>query len=189
MTEWATYYDEIPDALTNNDEIREHAVELISDEPIIAKSLEGGSRTEDFREIIAAFIGGDIDQDTAEQRVWNDLPPQESPHSGNNRLFHQQWAERLIRSQASRFYNQAVMEILVDCGIEECYVPYSPRQDPDSDCTQRLTRGTHSVPQLLETLYEQQREGNWDVGVTIPGHANCTHTVVPPDLGEEAQSR
>lgn len=189
MTEWATFYDEIPDALANNDELREHTAGLVPEEPIIAKSLEGGSRTEDFREIIAAFLSGDIDQETAEQQVWDELPPRESPHRGNNQLFHHQWAERLIRSQGSRFYNQAVMEILVDRGVTECYVPYSPRQDPDSACTQQLERGTHAVSDLLETLYEQQREGNWGIGVTIPGHANCTHTVVPPDLREEAQSR
>lgn len=185
MTEWASYYDEIPEALSNNDVVQSHALELIDNEPILGKSTEGGSRTEDLRVILREFFQGDIDHQDAEQRIWEDLPPSESPHRGNNRVFHDQWAERLIRSQGSRFYNQSVMEVLEDRGETECYVPRSPRQYADSDCTIHLAESRHSINELLEALYSQQRQGNWDDGVTIPGHANCTHTVVPLEVVEE----
>lgn len=179
MTEWATYYDEIPEALENNSTLRLHALELIAEEPILGKSVEGGTRTEDFRAILTQFFEGKINQDAAEQRIWEELPPNQSPHQHNNRVFHKQWAERLIRSQAGRFYNQSVMELLQEEGESECFVPRSPREYPDSDCTRRLAGARHSVSELLQYLYSQQRQGNWNDGVTIPGHANCTHTVVP----------
>ena len=185
MVEWATHYGEIPDALESNDAVQSHALELISEEPIIGKSLQGGSREGDFREILSEFLCGPLDHNAAEQRISRELPPHESPHSGNNRVFHKQWADRLLRSQASRFYNQSVMEILQEREETECFVPHSPREDHDSDCTLRLAGGTHSVSELLNFLYSQQRHGNWDDGVTIPGHANCTHTVVPAHIKDE----
>lgn len=112
MTEWATYYGEIPSAFSDNDEVRSHSLELIAEEPLIAKSLEGGTRKDDFREILAEFNRGAIDHDTAEKRILQELPASESLHRGNSHVFNNQWAERLIRSQVSRFYNQAVLESL-----------------------------------------------------------------------------
>jgi hypothetical protein len=185
MTNWATYYDEIPTALSNNDKVRSHALELVPDETLIGKSLEGGTREEDFRDILTDFFRGNIDYASAQQRVRRELPERESPHRGDNYVFNDQWDERLVRSQVSRFYNQAVMEILDERGEAECFVPRSPREDPDSDCTLQLAGGTHSISQLLQFLYSQQRQGNWNDGVTIPGHANCTHTVVPTDQRDD----
>ncbi|AFK21242.1 hypothetical protein HFX_6118 (plasmid) [Haloferax mediterranei ATCC 33500] len=184
MTEWAQHYDEIPKALSNNGEIRLHALELIADEPIIGKCLEGGTRKEDFRTILSELVKGEIDHATAEQRVSSELPPSNSLHMGNNHVFNSQWKERLIRSQLSRFYNQSVMEILEERGDSECFVPRSPREDTTSDCTQQLAGGKHATSELLRALYSQQRQGNWNDGVTVPGHANCTHTVVPTELAQ-----
>ena len=183
MTEWATYCSEIPSALSDNDEVRSHSLELIAKEPLMAKSLEGGTRKDDFRDILAEFNRDAIDRDTAEKRVLQELPASESPHRGNSHVFNNQWAERLIRSQVSRFYNQAVLEVLEEQGHSECFVPHSPSEDRDSDCTIQLAGGTHSVSDLLRFLYSQQRQRNWNDGVTIPGHANCTHTVVPVSIG------
>lgn len=185
MTEWATYYDEIPEALKTNEEVKRHALSLIPAEPIIAKSLEGDNRTALFREILNEFFNGSIEQEEAETRIWQELPPSESPHRGDNQLFHDQWAERIIRSQVSRFYNQSVMEFLEERGESEVFVPRSPRQYSDSECTIHLAERQHPISELLEYLYSQQREGNWNHGVTIPGHANCTHTVVPVDYMDD----
>lgn len=179
MTKWATYYDEIADAVAANDDVRSHALRLIPQEPIQAKSLDGGTRTNDFRDILTEIFKGNIDQDAAEERVWATLPPSESPHHGNKQLFHKQWAERLLRSQVGRFYNQSVMELLDEQGETDCYVPKSPRQYQDSKCTQLLAGRQQPLGELLKYLYLQQREEKWEEGVTIPGHANCTHTVVP----------
>ncbi len=182
MTNWARHYDEIPEALGSNDKVRSHTLDLIADEPIIGKSLEGGTRKGDFRTILTALVKGEIDHAAAEQRVSSELPRSNSPHMGNNRVFNSQWKERLIRSQLSRFYNQSVMEVLEERGDSECFVPHSPREDTTSDCTQQLAGGTHAISELLRALYSQQRQGNWNDGVTVPGHANCTHTVIPSDL-------
>lgn len=87
MTQWATYYDEIPEALSNNDQVRSHSVDLISEERMIAKSLEGGTRIEDFKEILTDVFQGRIDQSTAVQRVSQELPESESPYQFYNQVF------------------------------------------------------------------------------------------------------
>jgi hypothetical protein len=179
MVEWASYYDEIPEALANNENVRSNVIELIPEEPILGKSLEGGTRKDDFRGILTDFLGGTIDHETAEQRVLQELPPAESPYRGNNNVFNRQWINRLVRSQTSRFYNQSVMEIIENRDNSECFVPHSPDEYSNTACTQQLAGETCRVSELLRFLYSQQRQGNWDDGVTIPGHANCTHTVVP----------
>jgi hemerythrin len=180
MTEWATYYNEIPQALSNNESIRSHAIDLIDQEPILGKALEGGTRTEDFRGILSDFFRGDIDHTSAEERVLQELPHTESRYRHETHsTFNDQWAERLIRAQMRRFYNQSVLELLQEQGESHCFVPHSPREDRDKKCTQRLAGGQHPISDLLQYLYSQQRHGNWNDGVTIPNRPNCTHTVIP----------
>jgi hypothetical protein len=180
MTDWATYYDEIPEALENNDSVRSHALELIAQEPILGGAVEGGTRTDDFRNILDDVFRGEESLSAAETRVERELPKSESPNSHDTQnTFNQQWAERLVRMQASRFYNQSVFEILQENGESHCYIHRSPDQDADSGCTRLLSETEQPISDLLHYLYSQQRDGNWDDGVTIPDHPNCTHTVVP----------
>lgn len=176
---YANDFAEIPAALANNQPLRETMLSLIASEPIPGKVTEGGSRTETFRVIAQELALGTINVHQAIRRVEIELPRHASRHADNNRVFADGWAERLVRTQCSRFYNQAVLEQLLSRGDRECYVPHSASEDPGSQCSQVLAGRTHSVRDLHSLLIGSYSQGQWTSSPKIPDHPHCTHVVVP----------
>jgi hypothetical protein len=119
----ASDFTEVLTVFSQNDELRNAALALIANQPMPGKVTEGEERLEEFRVILTDLVNGQIDLTEAYERTSVDLPRQASPHSGNNRVFPDGWEERLVRTQLSRFYNQAVMEKLLSEGENECFVP------------------------------------------------------------------
>lgn len=176
---YANDFTEISDVLSENTELRAAVLSLIDDQPIPAKVMEGGDRLEKFRAIMKSLVQGEIDLTEAYRRTEIDLSRQVSVYSGNNRVFCKNWAERHVRTQFSRFYNQAVMEKLLADGHTQCFVPHSSAERPDSPCSLKLAGGIHDLKTLYDWLVRSYVEGKWIQEVKIPDHPHCTHVVVP----------
>jgi hypothetical protein len=179
MTEWAQDFYEIQDAVGASPTLREDIDELVDSKPIHGQAFEGGDRKESFRDILKRFFARDINLEESYQAVSSELPRRESPHASNNQVFPSGWEERLIRIQASRFYNQAVLMNLVAQGKEECFVPHSPNEDHDTDCTLNLAGGPANTQVLLERLERKYDEADYHNEPLVPNHPHCTHAIIP----------
>ncbi|MDE0554595.1 MAG: hypothetical protein OXI24_10295 [Candidatus Poribacteria bacterium] len=125
--QYANDFFDIPTALTMNDDLLQLVVGLIEIDSIPGKVLEDGSgdRLEVFGRILIELVNGKIGLEAAYQQTQTKLPIHTSPHSSNSRVFSNGWSERLVRTQLSRFYNQAVLKQLLEIGAENCFVPHS----------------------------------------------------------------
>lgn len=173
----ATEFDQILDVLKENEHLRNEVLALVESQPMPGKVTEGGDRLSHFRTILAALISGDIGLPDAFTRTQRELQRESSMHSGNNRVFAAQWTERLVRTQLSRFYNQAVMERLLAEGETHCFVPHSSSEDSSSPCSVALAGKNHEIKILHERLVASYSEGDWAKVVKIPDHPYCTHVV------------
>ena len=110
------------------------------------------------------------------------LPPTGSSYGTDRRVFPNGWAERLIRTQYSRFYNQAVLGHLEDAGQKRCFVPRSKSQDDGSKCSIDFAGRAHDVSELRQNMASAYAEGKFVEGMKkIPEHPHCTHVVRPID--------
>ncbi len=94
------------------------------------KATEGGDRLTRFKATLTDLVCGRVLLTAAYQRTEDELPRRESQHQANNHAFAKGWAERLVRTQLSRCYNQAVLQELTGQGIQRCFVPHSTAEDP-----------------------------------------------------------
>ena len=131
--------------------------------------------------ILQKLITGEItDLDSAYKQVQIKIPRKPSKYADNNRVFTRDWAERLVRIQLSRFYNQAVMEILIDSGEENCFIPHSQYEDSNTLCTTEMAGKNHKVDLLYNKLIDIYENEKYDRNSkTIPQHPNCTHVIRP----------
>jgi hypothetical protein len=111
------------------------------------------------------------------QRVCERLPRWESPHRHNNRVFCDRWEERLVRTQLSRIYNQAVLEQIVAAGEPLCFVPHSSAEDVDGQCALQLAGRTHDAAAMLQALIDCYMNGRWSDDYKIPEHPDRSHVV------------
>ncbi|MCD9491389.1 hypothetical protein GLP30_11830 [Photobacterium phosphoreum] len=176
---YAKDFHEIPESLTNNYSLKRKALDLVQSEPIAGKVTTGGSRLEDFREILIDFFDLQIDLDAAIAETEHRLPRQHSMFSGDNRVFASGWAERLVRTQVSRFYNQAVLETIIESGSDDCFVDHSSSEQALSKCSQQLAGANHSARVMLERIKSSYGDGEWNNERKLPDHPHCTHTFSP----------
>lgn len=176
---YATEFIEITQSVNNNDALKARILGLIQDEPIPGKATEGGDRLENLKDILTDYFNGSVDLSQAIADVEFRLPRHYSPYEHNNRVFPQGWAERLIRTSVSRFYNQAVLTEIVESGGAECFIGHSSSEGSDSNCSQQLAGSRQSASDMLTRLTNAYRDGNWSKEVKIPDHPHCTHTVQP----------
>lgn len=178
----SSYADEfsgIPAALIHNEQLRASILQLISNQPMPGKVTEGGARLQDFRQILQELVEGKLDLTSAYRRTEIELPRSTSIHGANNRVFASGWAERLVRTQYSRFYNQAVLERMMTEGEPSCFVPHSSEEASSSTCSRLLAGKQHNVQTLYDRLMQSYARGIWGQDVKIPDHPHCTHVVAP----------
>ena len=173
----ANDFNEILSVLSQNDELRSAVLRLAETEPVAGKVTEGGNRLAHFRQILQDLVNNEIDLQEAFLRVHDELPRNTSLHGNNNRVFPDGWEERLMRTQLSRFYNQAVMEKLLAEGETECFVPHSSSEDSASPCSSQLAGRNQNLNTLHSRLVESYGQGNFSRDVKIPNHPHCTHVV------------
>lgn len=179
MSTWAQDFYEIQEAVDNNEEVQGEIQRLLDSKAIHGKVVEGDGRTDSLRDILNRFFEGQIRLEEAITEVSSELPRHESPHSHDNRVFADGWDERLVRTQASRFYNQAVLKLLSERGDNSCFVPHSSQEDRDSPCTIQLAGNEADTDVLLNRLERTYGQADYHDEVKIPNHPHCTHTVVP----------
>jgi hypothetical protein len=180
VTMYATQYSEIPSAFAKNDRVRNRALLLIAREAVPGKATEGGTRLDDLRSVLTRIVNGEISPSSAYAEIERVLSRQQSVHSSSNRVFATGWGERLIRTQVSRFYNQAFLEIALDDGVKMVFVPHSSEEDGASLCTQVLAGNSHDCHELLSRLVKTYSEGDFtSKDPKIPHHPHCTHVVTP----------
>jgi hypothetical protein len=176
---YATQYSEIPTAFASEVRIRDRALLLVSRELMPGKATEGGDRLNQLRDLLTRVIEGKITPSAACTEVERTIPRENSVHALNNRVFPTSWGERLIRTQVSRLYNQAVLELALEDGIEEVFVPHSSEEEGSSACTQFLAGGRHRTRELLDRLVQAYSQGDFGMKEPkVPHHPHCTHVVV-----------
>jgi hypothetical protein len=179
MTEiWANEFDEIPTTLIARPDLRQAMLTNIAKDAIPGKVTEGGDRLEKFRVILSHLIEGKLTFKDAIVAIEHELSPHLSAHGSNNQVFPERWAERLLRIQFSRFYNQTVMEDLLARGETMCFVPHSSKEKQNSKCSKLLAGQEHSLETLYKRLIESYRNGNFGPEVKIPDHPFCTHVII-----------
>lgn len=186
---YANHFGEILGVLHNNHALRAEVLACISVQPMPGRALEGHGREVAFRAVLTALIElGQTPQDLsgAYQATERDLPRATSPHAGNNRVFPAGWAERLVRTQLSVSYNQAVLERVLRAGGTHVFVPHSPDEATTTQCSRLLAGQAHDADHLHELLVQDHRAGAWSNAPKIPDHPHCTHVVRPVDQGDPA---
>ncbi|RBP76814.1 hypothetical protein DET47_11582 [Shewanella putrefaciens] len=176
---YAKDFHEITESLRNNTSLKRKVLDLVQFEPIAGKVTTGGSRLNDFREILIDFFDLQIDLDATIAETERRLPRPQSMFSDDNRVFASGWAERLVRTQVSRFYNQAVLESIIESGSDGCFVEHSANEQASSKCSQQLAGTTHSAQVMLARLKSSYGDGAWDKELKLPEHPHCTHTFSP----------
>ncbi len=177
---FAQELSEIQGVLYSNTDLKDRVYALVESAPIAGKVTEGTDRIVRFRSILERLVAGEIDVDEAIRRTEQFLGPADSPYRGNSRVFPDGWPTRLIRTQYSRFYNQAVAEELLTRGESRCFVPHSSREDEMSPCSQLLAGKEHETKVLYDLLVKAYALGEWDdTTPKIPNHPHCTHVIAP----------
>jgi hypothetical protein len=176
---WANEFADIPAVLAGRPDLQDAVLVLINEQPMPGKVTEGGNRLSRFRAILKSLADGTTGLQEACHRTELELPRLESIHGGNNRVFASGWAERLVRTQYSRFYNQAVMEQLLAEGAVSCFIPHSSSEDSGSKCSRLLAGGSHDLRLLYDRLLNSYARGNWTSDLKVPEHPHCTHVVTP----------
>lgn len=178
---YAVQFSEITTVLAANTQLRAAVDNLAATEPMPGKATEGGNRLNQFRIILRDLIAGRIGFEEAILRTGQGLPRSESLHAASNKVFATGWEERLVRTQLSRCYNQAVIEMLLAEGHTSGFIPHSSEEDQNSRCTRELAGANQDLSTLFGRLVRVYREGNWNSPpAMIPDHPHCTHTITPP---------
>jgi len=160
--------------------IKDKIVELINLKNIAGKVIEEKKRELILKKILINLINNKISSlEEAYKITETELNQQSSKYKFDKNVFKTGWAERLIRTQLSRFYNQAVLEILIKKGEINCYIPHSKFEKSDSNCSKFLSNSSQNVKILLERLVKNYEDGNWDNQLKIPNHPHCTHVIMP----------
>lgn len=175
---FANDFTDILNTLSQNQNILDKVNTLIANESITGKAIQGGDRLEKFRDILKNLVANKISLDEAYKKTKIELPRSTSIHNQSNKVFASGWSERLVRTELSSFYNQAVMEILIAEGEELCYVPHSTAEKSDSPCSIHLAGKNNDLKNLYNLLIKSYRNNDWsDRQPKIPNHPHCTHVV------------
>jgi hypothetical protein len=175
---FAREFNEILVTTNTNKEIQDRMINNIKDAKFPGKVFVGGNRTEIFRSIILQHLEDQTDDVEVKNEIETKLPRSTSPHAPSNKVFSSDWVDRLYRTQLSRFYNQAVLEILKEYGEIECYVHHSTFEYSVT-CIHVFADRNHPVDELLKNLKRYYNEGNYNTKYKLPEHPNCTHVVHP----------
>ena len=171
---YANDFTEIPIALAEMRPLRERVIALIQSEAIPESLVGHGGRTKVIRGVLEARARGLFSQHAAARELRLQFSDGEAPQGPD-------WAVRVLHPLFSSFYNQAVLEELIDRGIDECFVPATELEAADSPCALHLADKVHSVCALRTLLLGVYRRGVEPVQRVLPAHPNCMHVARPFD--------
>lgn len=175
---WANEFSEIVSTVSVRPDIRA-SMQSATKISVPGKATDGGDRWRKFAGILEDHFCGKISFADSIAKIARDLPRSSSSHRDSNRVFANGWEERLIRTQLSRLYNQSVLEILLQRGDEECFVPHSSAEDVTTRCSSEAAGRNHSTKTMYKNLVDSYIDGNWNDLLKIPHHPHCTHVIHP----------
>jgi hypothetical protein len=178
---FAENFEGILPTLSKNVALRQRVLHLIATKPIVGKSTEEPARIMTFRDILDRLVKGEISSvEKACAAVRERLPQSMSKYNADSRYtFKMGWERLLVHTQLSRFYNQAVMELLMENGKSRCAVPHSPQEEGHL-CTIKLAGREHNIKPLYDLLIDNYEKGNYNSQIAkIPNHPYCSHVVRP----------
>lgn len=176
---WANEFKEITPTIASRADLREILIKRIGTEAIAGKVTDGSDRLEKFKKILIMLVEGKTTLQDSIQLIEEQLARNQSPHSMSNQVLSTGWAERLVKTQFSRFYNQGVMELLKERGETRVFVPHSSGEDSDSKCSTLLAGMSHDLDTLYSRLVISYRDGAFTKEPKIPNHPHCSHVVRP----------
>ena len=172
---YANEYAEIPGALSRNRPLLNRMLKLVECETIRHVAVADAGRLSAFRAILRRLANGGIDESGATSAVTAAFSAPGLRAEDRGQGFGAGWERRLVRFQFSRFYNQAVLEHLLDQRSAICLVPRSSEERPAEPCTALLAGRRQHVSVLHEGLVEAFRHGRLSREPTVPNHPECTH--------------
>lgn len=173
---WAEDFYEILESLRLKDDLSQRVKQLIANKEIVGKSLKGENRKQYFRDILTDLVDGNISLEESYVLVETQISRNSSIYREDNRVFSDHWGERLVRTNLSKFYNQAVLLFMLDNGNTTCFIPHtSYEQGPRCSL---LAGQKHDARRLLQKLEQAFEEGVLSRDI-IPDYPHCTHVVIP----------
>lgn len=176
---FAREFKEIAAALAQEDALRIRVINLVRSRPILGRAVEGPGRADELRSILELLAAGRITVGEAGAQTQQRLPRASSPYASDNRVFASDWADRLIRVQFSRFYNQAVLEQLSEAAVVDCVVAHATEEQPGGTCAQNVAGRRLPVAELLSNLVAAYEQDAWDERIRVPRGPHCHHVVSP----------
>ena len=174
---WAENFYEILESLRLKDELLQNVKLLIETKEIVGKSLQGGNRKQEFRDILTNLVDGNITLSDSYGLVERQISRSSSMFNGDNRVFPNNWGERLVRTNLSKFYNQAVLIYILNQGDTTCFVPHSQHEE-GTQCS--ISAGQiYDARSMLHKLEQAYEGGIFSREFKIPDHPHCTHVIIP----------
>ena len=180
MEKYAKEFSEIKDCIVINKKIKQRMIKLINIKRIYGYVVEEENRERELKLILEKFCNNDeylLNNGVTEIR--EKITRSESKYSNNNNVFRKTWENQLLKNQISRFYNQAVLEILHDEGDEKFFVYPSKDQDPSGKCSIKFINKEWSINEILVNIERNYDEGKYDNSFKLPEHVNCSHVASP----------
>jgi hypothetical protein len=178
-TTYAEDFSQILPVLSREADLRDAVLRLVENNAAVGKILDGAGRLAQHRLVMKRLVAGQTLWTQALREAESQLSPTTSPHGGDRRVFPSGWRERYLRTQLSRYYNQAVMELLIADGRARCFVPHSRDEDPSTRCSTDLANRDHDLVVFHRRLVDGHERNRWSSDPTIPDHPHCTHVVRP----------
>ena len=162
---WANSSAEIADVLEQRADLRDRMMVLAANEPMYHLGTEA---PEEFRDIVRGLITGNDPPESAANAAAECLGG--APEECNETL----------NLQFIRFYNQAVLEMLMERGVTRVCVPRVRTEVSSSQCSRELAGKGHSIVMLHRRLLVAYGLGKGQNGeAVIPQHPFCRHVVRP----------
>jgi len=176
---YASEFNEILTALSNNSTLRTKVIGLIETKPINNKAIEEKEREEKFKSILKTLVNRDIlGLEYTYTKISENIPASESKYANNPSVFSKDWEEKLVRTHLSRFYNHAVLEELQENGKLECFIPSAESEFQNFSCMHAKDT-TCNINELLQNLIDHYEFGKNNASLKIPEHPHCNHVVRP----------
>lgn len=174
---WAENFYEIIKALRINKYLLENVKRLITTREIIGMSLADSSRKKLFKNILSDLSDGNIGLEESYNLLEYNNNQKLSVFCRPSTICANDWRERLIRINLSKFYNQAVLLYILNRGEKICFIPHS-KYERCNQCSSMAGKVYDALDMLIkiENVYEKKI---FHKEFKIPAHPYCTHVIMP----------
>lgn len=158
--------------------------QIMTGNVFVSKADEDQIRIDKFRAILCLYFSCTIDFYQAKIETEIKLNRKDSCYENDNRTFCTNWSSRLLRTQISRFYNEAILNQLIADGEQFCYIAHSKMKVKNESskfplCACLVDKMLDPI-ELLDNLVDAYGGNcNYKAEPKIPSHPHCTHTIQP----------